>query len=390
MPWTNQGGPWGGGGSGGGSGGGGGGGPGPWGRGPSGPQGPGPNIDDVVRRIQELLRRFLPRGGGNGRLIAILVAVAVVLWLLTGFYRVQPEEQGVALIFGKWVATTGPGLNYNLPAPIGTVYTPKVTRVNRVEIGFQSGNEIGQPGINRDVPQESLMLTGDENVIDIQFVVFWVIKDAGHYLFNIRNPDGTVKDVAEAAMREIIGQSNFDFARTQGRAQIEQQVQALMQRVLDSYGSGIEVTGVRMTKSDPPSGAIAAFRDVQAASADKERAINEAQGYLNQITQRAQGQAQQIIKSADAYKAERINRAQGDAQRFLLIYQQYLQNKEITTRRIYLDTMENILAHVNKVLIGKGATRSGVLPYLSLDALTKGMGEKDMGETEGGAKGKTP
>jgi membrane protease subunit HflK len=368
MPWTNQGGPWGGGGSGGGGGGGGGG---PWSRGPSGPQGP--NIDDLVRRLQEFLRRFLPRGGGNGRMISILVAVAIVLWLLTGFYRVQPEEQGVAMIFGKWVATTGPGLNYNLPSPIGAVETPKVTRVNRVEVGFHSATDMGQPSVVRDVPQESLMLTGDENIVDIQFVVFWIIKDAGEYLFNIRNPDGTVKDVAEAAMREIIGQSNFEFARTQGRAQIEQQVQALMQRVLDSYGSGIEVTGVRMTKSDPPQGAIGAFRDVQAASADKERAINEAQGYLNQVTQRAQGQSEQILKAADAYKAERINQAQGDAQRFLLIYQQYLQNKDITTRRIYLDTMETILGNVNKVLIGKDSMRTGVLPYLSLDAVTKGL-----------------
>lgn len=366
MPWTNQGGggPWGSGG---------GGGPGPWGRGPSGPQGP--NLDDLMRRLQELLRRFLPRGGGNGRMIALLVGVAVVLWGITGFYRVQPEEQGVAMIFGKWIATTGPGLHYNLPAPIGAVVTPKVTRVNRVEVGFHSATDMGQPGVTRDVPQESLMLTGDENVIDIQFVVFWIIKDAGEYLFNIRNPDGTVKDVAEAAMREIIGQSNFEFARTQGRAQIEQQVQALMQRVLDGYGSGIMVTGVRMTRSDPPQGAIGAFRDVQAASADKERAINEAQGYLNQVTQRAQGQAEQITKAADAYKAERINQAQGDAQRFLLIYQQYLQNRDITTRRIYLDTMETILGNVNKVLIGKDATRSGVLPYLPLDQLIKQFSE---------------
>lgn len=366
MPWTNQGGggPWGSGG---------GGGPGPWGRGPSGPQGP--NLDDLMRRLQELLRRFLPRGGGNGRMIALLVGVAVVLWGITGFYRVQPEEQGVAMIFGKWIATTGPGLHYNLPAPIGAVVTPKVTRVNRVEVGFHSATDMGQPGVTRDVPQESLMLTGDENVIDIQFVVFWIIKDAGEYLFNIRNPDGTVKDVAEAAMREVIGQSNFEFARTQGRAQIEQQVQALMQRVLDGYGSGIMVTGVRMTRSDPPQGAIGAFRDVQAASADKERAINEAQGYLNQVTQRAQGQAEQITKAADAYKAERINQAQGDAQRFLLIYQQYLQNRDITTRRIYLDTMETILGNVNKVLIGKDATRSGVLPYLPLDQLIKQFSE---------------
>lgn len=364
MPWTNQGGggPWGGGG-------GSGGGPGPWGRGPSGPRGP--NLDDLMRKLQNQLRWLLPRGGGNARMIALLIGVAVFLWLATGIYRVQPEEEGVVLIFGKWEWNTGPGLHYNLPAPIGHVETPKVTRVSRVEIGFRSGSEVGRPGVSREIPQESLMLTGDENIIDIHFVVFWLIKDAGQYLFNIRNPDGTVKDVGEAAMREIIGQTNFEFARTQGRATVEADTQKLMQQVLDAYGAGITITGVRLQKSDPPQGAIAAFRDVQAASADKERAINEAQGYLNQITQRAQGQAEQIIKAADAYKAERVNQATGDAQRFLAVYQQYLQNKNVTTRRIYLDTMEKILGNVNKILIGKDVGRAGVLPYLPLDQLMK-------------------
>ncbi len=364
MPWTNQGG------GGGGPWGGGGGGPGPWGRGPQGPQQP--NLEDLLRRLQDYLRRLLPGGGGNSRVIALLIAAAIVIWALTGFYRVQPEEQGVALVFGKWVATTGPGLNYNLPAPIGHVYTPKVTRVNRVEIGFRSGSEVGRPGVVRDVPQESLMLTGDENIIDIQFVVFWIIKDAGEYLFNIRNPDGTVKDVAEAAMREIIGNANFGDARTQGRAAIEADTQKLMQQVLDSYGAGITVTGVRLARSDPPQGAIAAFRDVQAASADKERSINEAQGYLNQVTQRAQGQAEQVIKAAEAYKAEQINQANGDAQRFLLIYGQYQQNKEVTERRIYLETMEKILGNMDKVLVEKDVSGpGGVVPYLPLDQLLK-------------------
>lgn len=361
MPWSNQGGggPWGGGG---------GGGPGPWGRGPAGPQQP--NLEDLLRRLQDQLRRLLPGGGGNTRTIILLVAAAIVIWLLTGLYRVEPEEQGVALIFGKWVATTGPGLNYNLPAPIGHVFTPKVTRVNRVEIGFRSQSEVGRPGVVRDIPQESLMLTGDENIIDIQFVVFWIIKDPGEYLFNIRNPEGTVKDVSEASMREIIGQGNFEFARTQGRAQIEMDTQKLIQQILDNYGAGILVTGVRLQKVDPPQGAINAFRDVQAARADKERTMNEAQGYLNEVTQKAQGQAEQIVKAADAYKAERVNIATGDAQRFLLVYNQYVQNKDVTTRRIYLDTMEKILGGMDKLLIEKTGG-PGVLPYLPLDELLK-------------------
>ena len=364
MPWSNQGGgggPWGGGG--------GGGGPGPWGRGPSGPQQP--NLEDIIRRIQELLRRWLPGGGRNTRIIPILIIVALGLWMLTGLYRVQPDEEGIALIFGRVVAKTQPGLHLNFPPPIGHVYTPKVTRVNQVEIGFRSGVEIGRPGVLRDVDQESLMLTGDENIIDIKAAVFWVIDDASKYLFNIRNPEGTVKDASEAAIREIIGQTNFEVAYTQGRKTIAIEAPKLIQKILDSYDAGIRITQVALQAIDPPKEAKGAFLDVQTSREDKERAINEAQGYLNEVTQKAQGQAEQITKAADAYKAERINQANGDAQRFILIYQQYQQNKEVTTRRVYLDTMEKILGGMNKVLIAKDAGGSGVLPYLPLDELIK-------------------
>ena len=364
MPWSNQGGggPWGGGG---------GGGQGPWGRGPSGSQQP--NLEDLVRRFQDALRRFLPGGGGgNSRTIALLVGAALVLWLATGIYRVQPEEQGVALIFGKWVDTTLPGLHYNLPAPIGHVLTPKVTRVNQVEIGFRSGaSDTGRQAFSREVDQESQMLTGDENIIDIQFSVQWVIKDAGLFLFNVRNPEGTVKDVGEAAMREIIGESNFEVAYTQGRTAMASETQKLIQRILDNYGAGIQILQVNVQNVSPPKEALGAFLDVQAAGQDKERAINEAQGYLNEVTQRAQGQAEQVIKAAEAYKAERVNAANGDAQRFLAVYQQYVLNKDVTTRRIYLDTMEKIFGSVDKVLIGKEIGGAGVLPYLPLNELLK-------------------
>ncbi|HYB08069.1 MAG TPA: FtsH protease activity modulator HflK [Alphaproteobacteria bacterium] len=363
MPWSNQGGggPWGGGG----------GGQGPWGRGPSTPQQP--NLEDIIRKLQDALRRLLPGGGGgNSRIVALLIGAALVLWLATGIYRVQPEEQGIALIFGKWVDTTPPGLHYNLPAPIGHVLTPKVTRVNQVEIGFRSGaSDTGRQAFSRDVDQESQMLTGDENIIDIQFAVQWVIKDAGLFLFNVRNPEGTVKDVAEAAMREIIGESNFEVAYTQGRTAIASETQKLIQQILDYYGAGIQVLQVNVQNVSPPKDALGAFLDVQAAGQDKERAINEAQGYLNEVTQKAQGQAEQIVKSADAYKAERVNAANGDAQRFLLVYQQYVQNKDVTTRRIYLDTMEKILGNMDKVLISRDAASSGVVPYLPLNELLK-------------------
>jgi len=362
MPWQDKGGgggPWGGG-------------QGPWGRGPGGGQRP-PDIEEFLRRGQERFKRLVPGGWGGGRtLLLIIVVVAFIAWVISGFYRVEPEEQGVAMIFGKWVATTQPGLNYNLPAPIGSVETPKVTRVNRVEVGFRSGLDPGQSGSGHDVPAESLMLTGDENIIDIQFVVFWQIKNAGEYLFGIYEPDETVKNVAESAMREIVGQTPFELARTQGRAQIQQRTLDLMQKILDSYGAGILVTQVEMQKVDPPEDTIAAFRDVQAARADKERAVNEAQAYYNEVTKRAEGEAQRIIKNAEGYKAEKIAIAKGDAQRFISVYDQYVLAKDITMRRIYLETMEKVMQGINKVLVDvPGATGGGAVPYLSLNELIR-------------------
>lgn len=358
MPWQNQGGgggPWGGG-------------QGPWGRGPSG-QRP-PDIEELLRRSQDRVKRLLPGGFGSGRSLLLVALAAVALWLASGIYNVQPNEQGVALIFGKWVATTQPGINYNLPAPIGHVETPAVTTINRVEVGFRSGAEMTRSTTGRDVPAESLMLTGDENIIDIQFVVFWVIKDAGQYLFNIVDPDNTVKSAAEAAMREIVGQTPFERARTEGRAEIEGRAAELIQQILDSYQSGILVTQVEMQKVDPPGQVIEAFRDVQAARADKERTINEAQAYFNEITQRAEGQAQRIIREGEGYKEEKIAIATGEADRFLSVFEQYRSNPSLTQRRMYLETMEEVLKGMDKVLIDESAG-TGAVPYLSLNELTK-------------------
>lgn len=370
MPWeNNSGGPWGGGG---GSGGGRGGGPrNPWGQGGGGGggRGPqGPDVEDLVRQSQERLKRFLPGGGKNGMVIGLLAAIGVVVWLATGFYTVEPDEQGVELVFGKLADTTRPGLNYNFPAPIGEIMKPKVTNINQVEIGFRP-----RGSANQNVPEESLMLTGDENIIDVQFVVLWKIRDAGAFLFNVRNPEESVKNAAEAAMREIVGKTGFEVARTRGRTELAGQASERLQQILDSYGAGIEVLEVKPQKVDPPEAVIDAFRDVQAANADKERAINEATGYFNEVTQRAEGQAQQITLAAEAYKQERINQALGDAQRFTSVLQEYEKAEGITKRRIYLQTMEEILANMNKVLIEDGAGgESGVLPYLPLDRLTTG------------------
>jgi len=362
MPWNSQGGggPWGGGG----------GGSNPWGRGGGFGGNRPPDLEELLRKSQERFKRALPGGVfGSGRGLFLVVLAVLIVWFAFGIYRVQPEEQGVELVFGKWTETTTPGLHYNWPAPIGHVETPKVTRVNRVEVGFRTGYDPSRGTSSRDVSQESLMLTGDENIIDIQFVAFWIINDAGKYLFHIRNPEETVQNAAESAMREIIGKTTFEFARTQGRAKIELEARQLMQQILDLYGAGIQITQVEMQRVDPPGSVIEAFRDVQAARADKERAINEAQAYYNEVTQKAGGAAERVIKEAEAYKAEKIAVAQGEAQRFTEIYVQYAQARDITRRRIYLETMERILGDMNKVLVEGGATASGTVPYLPLTEL---------------------
>jgi modulator of FtsH protease HflK len=362
MPWNSQGGggPWGGGG----------GGSNPWGRGGGFGGNRPPDLEELLRKSQERFKRALPGGVfGSGRGLFLVVLAVLIVWFAFGIYRVQPEEQGVELVFGKWTETTTPGLHYNWPAPIGHVETPKVTRVNRVEVGFRTGYDPSRGTSSRDVSQESLMLTGDENIIDIQFVAFWIINDAGKYLFHIRNPEETVQNAAESAMREIIGKTTFEFARTQGRAKIESEARQLMQQILDLYGAGIQITQVEMQRVDPPGSVIEAFRDVQAARADKERAINEAQAYYNEVTQKAGGAAERVIKEAEAYKAEKIAVAQGEAQRFTEIYVQYAQARDITRRRIYLETMERILGDMNKVLVEGGATASGTVPYLPLTEL---------------------
>ena len=381
MPWSDQrggngNGPWGrpsGGSRGGGGGGGGGRGGGPrgGGRGPGGGGGPqAPDLEEVLRRGQDKVRRWLPSMRGP-RGIIILILVAIGIWLLTGFYRVEPDEQGVVLRFGEWTKTTQPGLNYHLPGPIETVLLPKVTKVNRVEIGYRTGQDsrgrIGQQA----VPIESLMLTGDENIIDVKFTVFWVISDAGKFLFNVRAQERTVKDASEAAMRQVIGSTDLNSALSEGRSALAAETQILVQEMLDLYDSGILVTQVEPQKIDPPDEVIGAFRDVQAARADEERAKNEAEAYRNDIIPRARGEAERINQEAEAYEQEVVARATGEAQRFILVYNEYRQAKNVTRQRIYLETMEKIFAGMNKVLIDTAGGSQGVVPYLPLPELNK-------------------
>ena len=371
MPWKQQGG------------GGPGGGQGPWGRGGGGGGRPPPDFEDVLRQGQDRIRRMIPGGLGSGRGVLFLVVGVLALWLLSGFYRVQPDEQGVVLRFGEWVKTTPPGLNYHLPGPIESVETPKVTRVNRIEIGLRSVGETTRNLPVRDIPEESLMLTGDENIVDIDFTVFWVIKDAGQFLFNIRNPEATVKLTAESAMREVIGQTPIQSALTEGRYQIEEATLARVQELLDSYQAGIEVRRIQLLKVDPPGPVIDAFIDVQRARADLERLRNEAEAYRNDILPRARGEAEKQIQGANAYREEIVNKAQGEAERFLKVLESYRQAKLVTTQRIYLETLEEVFRGMDKIIIDSAAKGGGVVPYLPLPEIRKRTQQQtEQGEAE--------
>lgn len=388
MPWNNQGGGWQGGG-----------GQGPWGGRPggSGGQQP-PDLEELLRRSQEKVKKIFPGGGGSGgggfslggggskRPLILIPLVLFALWLASGIYRVQQEEQGVVLRFGKQVAVKDPGLHWHWPSPIETVLTPKVTRVNRVEVGFRSaGAAIGRSETGRDVSNESLMLTGDENIVDINFVVLWFIDKPENFLFKIRDPEITVKAVAESVMREIVGQTPFAEATTEARQKIEDDARELIQVILNSYGAGIAVQEVQVQKVDPPDEVIDAFRDVQRAQADRERAQNEAETYQNDILPRARGDAVKMEQEAEAYSQEVVARADGDAQRFISVYNEYAKAPDVTARRLYLETMEDVLSNMNKVLIdGSAGSTGGVVPYLPLPELERRAKQRSGGASSDG------
>ena len=350
----------------------------PWGSPPGGGNGGSgrgptpPDIDEIIKNIQKTINRFIPgRGAGGSKPIFLGLIILVIIWIASGLYRVLPDEQGVVLRFGKFVNTTQPGLNYHIPYPVERALTPKVTKVNRMDVGFRAGSDSGfsSAGI-ADVPEESLMLTGDENIVNIDFSVFWVIKDAGKFLFKIQDPQGTVKAAAETAMREVIAKSKIQPILTEGRSQIEVETQEIIQDILDEYNSGIQITQVQTQKADPPDQVIDAFRDVQAARADMERSKNEAEAYANDVIPRARGEAAKILQAAEAYKKQVVARAEGEASRFISIYTEYALAKEVTQERMYLETMEKVLASIDKVIIEKNAS-SGVIPYLPLPELGK-------------------
>jgi len=382
MPWSSQ--------NGGGGGGGWKGGGGPWGQTPpgggSGGGGPSPDLEELLKRSQDRLKQAMPGGGMGGGLLALIVIVGIAVIAFYAFtVSVQPNQRGVVLRFGDLHRTLTPGLKFRWPYPIEQVYLPAVTNVNREEVGMRTatsanffGSQSGDVQV-RDVTEESLMLTGDENIVDVDFVVLWRIKDAAAYLFNIQNPDTGVKDVAESAMREIVGKSDIQPILTRSRQETEEAVRGLMQQTLDDYTAGVEITQVQLQKVDPPEQVIDAFRDVQAARADQERLQNEADAYANRVVPEARGDAQRILQSAEAYKEQAVAEATGRTERFLMIYDEYAKAPGVTRKRMFLETMERVLGKTDKIIIDNSAQGSGVVPYLPLNELRRSTQNTDGG-----------
>ena len=330
---------------------------------------------------------MLPGGGsGLGKSAYLLVGLAILLiWLFTGVYRVQTNEQGVVLRFGKWIETTEPGLNWHLPWPIEAVLTPSVTSVQQIDIGFQSTSS-ERTRTRRDVEEESLMLTGDQNIIDIDFTVQWKIADAGQYLFNIREPEQTVKIAAESAMREIVGRTDIQQALTEARGTVETEARTLLQVTLNDYEAGIEITDLALQDVQPPDAVIDAFNDVLRAQQDRDRARNEADRYRNDILPRARGEALRVVQGAEAYKEQLENEAEGDAQRFLSVFNAYRQSPDVTRRRMYLETMQGVLSQTDKVILDGQAGAGGAVPYLPLNELRRVQnGNPSPGSAAGGS-----
>jgi membrane protease subunit HflK len=339
----------------------------PWGGGSSNNR----DFEDSIKKAREKFGKFKIGGPRN---ISILVIVALMIWLATGFYRVEPDEQGIELLFGKWnQITTEPGLHYFFPTPIGRTMTPKVENVRKINVGYRSATELGfsSNSNDRNVLEESLMLTGDQNIVDVQFTVLYKIKDAGKFLFKLRNPETTVKDMSESVMREVVGQRELEFLLTGGRQEVEQVVRFDLQDILDVYESGVLIQSIQLQSVNPPALVIDAFDEVQRARQDKEKLVNEANSYLNKIVPNARGDAAKLVQEATAYKEQVIKQAEGVAQNFIDVYNSYKDTKYVTRQRIYLETLTEVLEGPNKIILDSTGEGQGVVPYLPLNELNK-------------------
>jgi len=306
--------------------------------------------DEEKEKIINLAEK-IPKLKFSKKIFGIILVLVIALYLASGIFVVAPDEQGVVRRFGKFIRIESPGLNYHLPYPIETVVTPAVTQVKRIEIGFRT-IAVGPPTRYRQIPAEALMLTGDENIVSAEAIVQYKIKDPVSYLFNIILPEQTVKNAAEAALRQVIGERKIDEALTVGKYEIQEETKNTLQTLLDSYGSGILVVAVQLQDVNPPVEVQAAFKDVASAKEDKSKYINQAQGYRNDLIPKARGEAVKMTKEAEGYKIERIKKAEGDVAKFNSILTEYKKGESITQARLYLETMEEILPNMNKVIVG--------------------------------------
>lgn len=320
-------------------------------------------LDQTVERVKKVFKgKKLPGLG-------IIGIILLFLWLASGTYSVSPAEQGVVRRFGKMVRITSPGLHYRLPWPIEKVDIPKVTEVKRIEVGFRTIDP-GPPAQYQFVPVESLMLTGDENIVDCQIIVQYKIKEPADYLFKVRDIKGTLHDASEAALRQVIGNSDIDDVLTVGKLQIQEDIRKLLQKIMDSYESGVLITEVKLQTVGPPKEVESAFKDVVSAKEDRERLIYESKGYYEDLIPKTKGRAAEILRESESYREERIKRAQGDAHKFLAVLKEYEKAKDVTRERLYLETMEEILPGIKKVIIDS-KVGGGLLQLLPLEEMVK-------------------
>lgn len=322
------------------------------------------NFENIAKsKISNRLRIMTKKPKDNwGSYIKYSLLLIFILWVCSGFYQVQPSEEGVVLRFGKYVNTTDAGLHYHLPTPIEDVIKVNVTQERSINLGSVDARDYRNNAFT-----ESHMLTGDENIVDINLTVVWKIKDAKDYLFSIRSPDETVSVAAQSVLREIVGQSEMQPIITGDRGKVEDETKEELQRVLDEFQAGIVIVRVKLQKADPPREVVDAFNEVQRAKADMERFKNEAEAYRNEVIPKAKGHAAQITQDAEAYKAATINKAEGEAKRFASVYAAYKDGKEVTIRKMYLDAMEDVLQKAHKVIIDP-SQKGNLLPVLSLNS----------------------
>ena len=336
------------------------------------------DIDDINSSKEEKVVQFkkitIPKTPKAPFSLGLIILIAFIVWVLTGFYQIQTNENGVVLRFGKYVDTTEPGLHYHLPYPIETVYKVSMTQERSINLGVNDNNNNYKKYSNNQYSgnnafTESHMLTGDENIVDINLTIVWRIKNAKDFLFNMREPEQTVRVAAQSVLREIVGQSQMMPIISGDRGKVEDDTKAELQRVLDDFGSGVEIVRVKLQKADPPQQVVDAFNEVQRAKADKERFKNEAEAYRNEVVPNAKGKASQILQSAEAYKQAVVNKATGEADRFNSVYKAYQKGPDVTIRRLYIETMEEVLQKADKVIIDPSSKGSNLLPVLPLNPI---------------------